>query len=137
MKKTNILHLTTAFVIGGAEKVVLDLLKNLDNQSFNVSIIALAHNTDMLQEYLDSGIKAEKLDMQKGFGGMITVLKYLDRYITENNIDIIHAHLFHPLPIASLLKIIASLISKPRPSPTTKQLRLTTFCSYSIAEVVL
>ncbi|MEE9352530.1 MAG: glycosyltransferase [Thiotrichaceae bacterium] len=105
MKKINILHLTTAFVVGGAEKVVLDLLKNLDKQRFNASIIALSHNADMLPEYLESGIKAEKLDMKKGFPGMVKVLKYLDHYIAENNIDIIHAHLFHPLPIASLLKL--------------------------------
>lgn len=105
MKKINILNLDTAFAMGGAEKVILDLMNNLDNKLFNTSIIALAEHSDMLGEFLDNDLKAEKLDMKKGMGETLRVLKYLDRYITENNIDIIHAHLFHPLPIASLLKV--------------------------------
>jgi glycosyltransferase involved in cell wall biosynthesis len=105
MKKINILNLDTAFAMGGAEKVILDLMNNLDDKLFNTSIIALAEHTDMLGEFLDNGLKAEKLDMKKGFGETVRVLKYLDRYIIDNKIDIIHAHLFHPLPIASLLKI--------------------------------
>jgi len=105
MRKINILHLDTAFAIGGAEKVILDLMNNLDKEHFNTSIIALADHPDMLGEFLDSGIKAEKLDMQKGISETLRVFKYLDRYLQENDIDIIHAHLFHPLPIASLLRI--------------------------------
>lgn len=67
-------------------------------------MIALAKNEDMFGEYLEPGLKAEKLDMAKGMGEFIRVFRYLDKYITENQIDIIHAHLFHPLPFASLLK---------------------------------
>ena len=89
MKKINILHLTTSFVVGGAEKVILDLMLNLDKESFNTSVIALAKNSDMLEEYLSHGIKAEKLDMEKGMGGFIKAFKYLDNYISENKIDII------------------------------------------------
>lgn len=105
MKKINILHLDTSFAVGGAEKVILDLMNNLDKKHFNTTIIALSDIPDMLQEFLDNGLKAEKLDMKKGVGETLRVLKYLDRYIQDNDIDIIHAHLFHPLPIASLLKI--------------------------------
>lgn len=105
MKKINILHLTTAFVVGGAEKVILDLLLNLDKERFNPSVVALAKYDDMLGEYLDRGLKAEKLDMDKSAGEFLRVFRYLDKYITENQIDIIHAHLFHPLPFATLLKL--------------------------------
>lgn len=105
MKKINILQLNTAFAVGGAEKVILDLMKNLDKKYINTSIISLAEHSDMLGEFLESGIKAEKLDMKKGVGETLRVMKYLDRYIVENEIDIIHAHLFHPLPLASLLKL--------------------------------
>lgn len=104
MKKLNILHLTTSFVVGGAEKVILDLMLNLDKDAFTSSVIALAKNDDMLAEYLEHGLTAEKLDMEKGVGEFIRVFRYLENYIAENNIDIIHAHLFHPLPFASLLK---------------------------------
>ncbi len=108
MKKINILNLTTSFVVGGAEKVILDLMLNLDKERFNTSVVALAKNPDMLEEYLSHGIKAKKLDMGRGSGGVgefFRVLKDLDHYITENKIDIIHAHLFHPLPFAALLKL--------------------------------
>ncbi len=105
MKKTNILFLTTSFVIGGAEKVILDLMLNLDKQKFDVSIIALAKNTDMLEEYVNSGIKTRKLDMGKNISDFIDAFKTLSHYIVENNIDILHAHLVHTLPFQALLKI--------------------------------
>ncbi|MEE9326526.1 MAG: glycosyltransferase [Cocleimonas sp.] len=105
MKKTNILFLTTSFVIGGAEKVILDLMLNLDKQQFDVSIIALAKNTDMLDQYINSGIKTKKLDMGKNIGDVIAAFKSLSRYISKNKIDILHAHLVHTLPFQALLKL--------------------------------
>ena len=105
MKKINILHITTAFTVGGAEKVILDLILTLDKNVFNNSVMALAKNPDMLDEFLSYGIKAEKLDMNKGVAAFLKAFKHIDQYITENKIDIIHAHLFHPLPFASLLKL--------------------------------
>ena len=104
-KKTNILFLTTSFVIGGAEKVILDLMLNLNKEQFDVSIIALAKNTDMLDEYINSGIKTSKLDMDKSVGGFISAYKALSRTIKEKNIDILHAHLVHTLPFQALLKL--------------------------------
>jgi len=105
MKKINVLHLTTAFVVGGAEKVILDLMLHLDKERFNPSVIALAKFDDMLGEYLNHGLKAEKMDMDKTPQEFFRVFRYLDRYIKENEIDILHAHLFHPLPFATLLKL--------------------------------
>ncbi|CAA6820288.1 MAG: Unknown protein [uncultured Thiotrichaceae bacterium] len=105
MRKINILHITTAFTVGGAEKVILDLILTLDKNVFNNSVMALAKNPDMLGEFLDHGIKAEKLDMDKGVGAFVKAFRHIDKYISENKIDIIHAHLFHPLPLASLLKL--------------------------------
>ena len=105
MKKINILHLTTAFVVGGAEKVILDLCLHLDKERFNPSVIGLAAYDDMLPEYIANGIRAEKLDMQKTPGEFFRVFRYLDKYIKENQIDILHAHLFHPLPFATFLKL--------------------------------
>jgi len=105
MNKTNILFLTTSFVIGGAEKVILDLMLNLDKQKFDISIIALAKNADMLDEYIDSGIKSTKLGMNKNIFDFISVFYSLSKYISGNKIDILHAHLVHTLPFQALLKI--------------------------------
>ena len=114
MQKTNILYLTTAFVVGGAEKIVLDLMLNLDQERFNTSVIALGKNTDTLETFLSHHLRAKKLDMPKGLkvwsrtnaiGAFSRAFSYLDRYVVEYKIDIIHVHLFHSLPLASLLKL--------------------------------
>jgi len=105
MKKINILNLTTSFVIGGAEKVILDLILSLDKDKFNASIIALSEHDDMLDEYLSQGIKAKKLDMGKNISDFYRVYIFLSNYIVENKIDILHAHLTHTLPFLTLLKI--------------------------------
>lgn len=105
MKKINVLHLMTAFTIGGAEKVVLDLILNLDKKTFDASIIALSNNSDMLGEYLSHNINAEKLDMGKNVSSFFHALKYLDNYISEHEVDIVHVHLFHPLVFIPFLKL--------------------------------
>ncbi len=105
MKKINILNLTTSFVIGGAEKVILDLILCLDKDKFNPSIIALSEHDDMLEEYVSQGVKAQKLDMKKSPKDFVRVYQYISHYITENRIDILHAHLTHTLPFLTLLKI--------------------------------
>lgn len=105
MKKINILNLTTSFVIGGAEKVLLDLILCLDKERFNPSIIALSEHADMLEEYKSQGVKAQKLDMKKNPRDFIRVYQFLNRYIIENKIDVLHAHLTHTLPHLVLLKL--------------------------------
>lgn len=105
MKKINILNLTTSFVIGGAEKVILDLILSLDKDKFNASIIALSEHDDMLDEYLNQGVKAQKLNMGKNISDFYRVFKFLSHYIIENKVDILHAHLTHTLPFLTLLKI--------------------------------
>ncbi len=105
MKKTNILFLTTSFVIGGAEKVIQDLMLSLDKTQFDVSIIALAKNPDMLEEYLGNGIRAKKLDMGKNISDLFRVFNELSEYIVQNDIKLLHAHLVHTLPFQALLRI--------------------------------
>ncbi|HIQ07845.1 MAG TPA: glycosyltransferase [Thiotrichaceae bacterium] len=104
MKPINIFHLTTAFVVGGAEKVILDLSTH-SHSDFHVQVIALSHNDDMLSTFIEQGIKAHKLDMKKSISSFFQIFKRLDKVVAEDAIDIIHVHLFHPLPLALLLKL--------------------------------
>lgn len=104
MNSINILHLTTAFVVGGAEKVILDLSTHISPE-FRVQVIALSHNGDMLPQFIEQGVKAIKLNMKKSVTSFLKTLAALDKVIVDDAIDIIHVHLFHPLPLAILLKL--------------------------------
>ncbi|MCK5727560.1 MAG: glycosyltransferase family 4 protein [Thiotrichaceae bacterium] len=104
MDSIKILQLTTAFVVGGAEKVILELCTHL-SPPFETQVIALSHNDDMLPEFIQQGVKAKKLDMKKGIFSFFHTFSQLNKVIKEEQIDILHAHLFHPLPFAILLKI--------------------------------
>lgn len=105
-KKINILYMMTGFAIGGAEKVLLDLIASLDKEKFNMSVVALADMDDTLEDFKGFGIKSEKLDMSRSPKDFFRVLKYLSSFVKKNRIDIIHVHMFHSLPIASLIKVL-------------------------------
>jgi len=91
--------------VAGAEKVLLDLCKNLDKDKFNLHAIGLNHEDYLLKEFLDSGIQAMSLGMQKRPKSLASAVNVIDKYVKENDIDIIHAHMFHPLPIAYYVRL--------------------------------
>ena len=104
--KTNILFLTTGLGLGGAERVVLDICKNVNQHKFDVSVIGISTQKELLGEFKGNHIKARVLNYKKSVPSFISGLLYTYRYVKKNNIKIIHVHMFHALLISSLLKIV-------------------------------
>ncbi len=105
MKKIRVLQLITGLPIGGAEKVLLDLCTNLDRSRVEPFVIGLNDEDDLQKDFESEGIYVEMLEMKKTPTNLIKVYKKLFQFIEEYEIDILHAHMFHPLVFAYLLKM--------------------------------
>lgn len=106
MKKISVLNLITALNYGGAEKVVFDLVKNADRNKFCVKVACLGTG-DMLPLFVRNGMSPLVCNMNKNYRGLINVIKLVNKFVRKNEIDIIHAHMFHSLFIASIVKIFS------------------------------
>ena len=57
LRKNNILFLTTGLGLGGAERVVLDICKNIDKQRFNFCVIGISTQKELLSEFNNTPAK--------------------------------------------------------------------------------
>lgn len=106
MKKINILQLVTGLGMGGAEKVVLDLAKYTSKDELNIFVVAMSKRDELLQEFLDNNINTTLLRKSNSIKDIVSIIKSINKFIKEKNIQIIHAHMTHSIIVASILKIL-------------------------------
>ena len=105
MKKINILQLITGLGMGGAEKVVLDLVKYTSKEEFNTTVVAMSKRDELYQEFLSNKIDTKLLKKSNSFKDILYIVNSINSLVKEKNIQIIHAHMTHSIIVASILKI--------------------------------
>lgn len=104
MKKTKILHLITGLDVGGAEKVVFDLSLELNKRQYENFVVGISGKDFLAKMFVESGIKVEVLRTNKNVFSFIKGLLFLNKFIKENKVGVIHAHLVHALIMAVCVK---------------------------------
>jgi len=103
--KISYLHLITGLDCGGAEKMIYQLCKNSDKEQFDISVISI-DNTDYFLPKLETlQIKVSKLGLNKNPFVLLKGLFSLNKFIRLHRIQIIHAHLFHGMVMACMVKL--------------------------------
>lgn len=102
--KHKVLHLITALNYGGAEKVVFDLASNANNDKFDVRVACLAAG-DMIPKFEKNNIAVFVCNQNKSISGLISAIRKLYKHIKSKKIEIIHAHMYHALLVASIIKL--------------------------------
>ena len=105
MKKINTLQLITGLGMGGAEKVVLDLSKFICKDRYNNHVVSLSSRNELYNEFVESGINPIVLNKSKSIYGFLSIIFILNKFVRDNNIQLIHAHMVHALIVATVLKI--------------------------------
>ncbi len=100
-----VLHIITGLPIGGAEKVLLDLCTNLNKDTVKNHVIALNDEADFSEDFKKNGIAVTNLNMKKNPKSFLNTTKYINNYIKEKDIKILHLHMFHPLIFAFFSKL--------------------------------
>ncbi len=106
MKKINILQLITGLGVGGAEKVVLELVKNSNNDTFNHHVIGLSKSAALNFKFKEAGIETIILNKDKSLSDFLDMISYVNSFVKENKIDIIHAHMTHAMFVAAAVKLV-------------------------------
>lgn len=106
MKKINVLQLITGLGMGGAEKVVLELSRNISKNDFNTFVVSMSKRDELLDEFEENKINTTILNRANSLIDMFMIVKTINKFLKENDIQIIHAHMAHSIIIASILKLL-------------------------------
>ncbi|WP_297406152.1 glycosyltransferase [uncultured Cetobacterium sp.] len=98
-----ILHIITSLELGGAEKLLLDLIPSQKKQGVEVELLVLdTKNQVFLEDFKKRGIKVNitKINNKKSFKNIFEIVKL----IKKEKFDVVHAHLIHSQIWTSLAK---------------------------------
>ncbi len=106
MRKKNVLHLTVGLAHGGAEKVLLDasiLFKQ--NNNINSQVISFSNELGLLDDYIKHQIRVVPLKKDNSLKSFFEIFSFSNSFVRSEKIEIIHAHMFHAMLIAAIVKI--------------------------------
>tara|TARA_B110000467_G_scaffold48071_1_gene44054 strand:+ start:1093 stop:2145 length:1053 start_codon:yes stop_codon:yes gene_type:complete len=104
--KIHLLHLITGLGCGGAEKMVFQLCKYSDAEQFKISVVGI-NGTDYFFSKLNRlPINLSILGLNKNPFIFFNGVRSLNKFIRNHKIQIIHAHLFHAMVMACIVKIL-------------------------------
>jgi len=115
-----VFQVITGLGVGGAERVVLELSKKLNQHAWRVVIVSLDGNSRLLEQYQDLTSPIYTLEIERNPWSVLKALPRLITILKRERPSIIHAHMFHGLLAAFLCRAIR---------PTTKIV----FTSHSFA----
>jgi hypothetical protein len=102
MNKIKIVHVITSLTVGGAQQLLLDLLKNSPPQ-YDITVIEL-YSGELKKELREENIKVITLNLKTIFSSIKVFIDLL-KTIKKINPDIIHNHFdFLPLSYSRLIK---------------------------------
>lgn len=105
MEKINLLYVVTGLGIGGAERVVFDLSTHTNQNIFNINVVSLSKRVEMLNIFREQGVETTALCKGNDIKSLIKMIKFLNSFVRENNINIIHAHMTHAVIVSSMVKL--------------------------------
>ncbi len=91
-KKIKVTHIIDSLGVGGAERLLLDLCKNIDRQKFEVSIITVVRGGLLIKEFEKLKIPVH-VCRKKTKLGLFTFL-CIHKQLKKQKPDIVHTHLF-------------------------------------------
>lgn len=95
MSKQRILHLITRLPIGGAERMLLGVLRNLDPDRFASEVCCIQDRGELATEVEDMHIPLHVLGLMRSNRFDLQVVEALRRLIRERRFDLVHCHLYH------------------------------------------
>lgn len=103
-----VVHLIYSHSIGGAEKYLLDLLPGIKEKGIECSVICVSPSSQIkkLKTFVDvlEGRGIRVMNITAGRRGIVRAAYMVSKYCRQNNIQVIHSHLFNADMIAVLAK---------------------------------
>lgn len=98
-----VLHLITTLSVGGAEQMLVKLLRALDQRAFEPTVVTLVDEGPLIEVIRSMGIRVETLGLQRG-AISVRGLARLTRIIRGAKPDLIQSWMYHANLAASLAR---------------------------------
>jgi glycosyltransferase involved in cell wall biosynthesis len=98
-----IVYIITGLRIGGAEKMLYNLVKRLDKAKYSVSVISLTDSKFYRDRFTECGVEVIDLKLNK-FLSVWRILKLIPIFFLQK-VDIIHSVMFHANLLGRFLKL--------------------------------
>jgi glycosyltransferase involved in cell wall biosynthesis len=90
-----ILHLFVSLPVGGAENLLLSILKNLDPQRFQSLVCCIGERGALGERVIDMGTDLVELHRLRQGGWDGAIVRELAALITKEKVALVHSHLYH------------------------------------------
>jgi len=94
VKRIKVTHIITSLLMGGAEKVLLRLLQDMDEAVFDNQVIALTTVGPLAEEFAQAGISVEVIGYSKGNSNIAPFFR-LCRALRRRKPDVVQTWLYH------------------------------------------
>ena len=93
--RLKIVHVTFDMSIGGAEKVIYNLITNTDKTRYDASVLCLGKIVGPIgQQLISIGYKVDIIAREPGFD--ISLIYKIRRYVQKHKVDVLHCHQYTP-----------------------------------------
>lgn len=100
----NILHLYFSLGVGGAENILISILKNIDKKNFNSIVCTISDGGQVANQAEGLGCRVIKMGFKKiNFFNRKKVILELERVVKELSIDLIHSNMYHANYVARVV----------------------------------
>jgi len=99
-----VLHIITSVNTGGAEMMLLKLIKGMDRDSFSPVVVTLIDGGSLRQQFVDLGVGVYSLGMRRGVPSVSSIFR-LWKIIRKLNPDVIQGWMYHGNLTATLAKL--------------------------------
>ena len=90
MKKLSIIHLVEDLKIGGAERVIADIVEGLDRKRFEARVWCVARGGETADELMEKGVEVRILGISS-YHNPLNIIR-LSRLLKKEEPDIVHTH---------------------------------------------
>jgi glycosyltransferase involved in cell wall biosynthesis len=102
---SKILQVITGLGVGGAERLCIELSDHIQQQGRGVSIIALNADQSLMRQYPHLRCLCVWLSLgRRDVVGLLRAAWRTSKLLTDQGIEVVHAHMFHALVFALILK---------------------------------
>lgn len=109
MRRVKVLQLITGLIPGGAERLVLDMMRLFDSGRFDVRLATIVDDLRALEVYGHQSQPVEVFDLRNG--PRLVSLRRMRALAKDFAPDVIHAHMFHSL--LATLAVSRFVVSPP------------------------
>ncbi|MEY5031630.1 MAG: hypothetical protein RL354_661, partial [Planctomycetota bacterium] len=103
MKPVRVVHFITTLAVGGAEQMLVKLLRAMDRSEFEPTVVTLVNDGALIEIVRDMGVEVQSLDLRRGEVSP-RALRRLVTILRGARPDLVQSWMYHSNVAASLAR---------------------------------